>query len=537
VRFGPLPLAEAEGAILAHSAKAGGATLKKGRRLSARDVAALREAGVAEVVAARLEPGDVHEDAAAERIACAVAGPGLSRGAAFTGRVNLFADARGVLVVDAARIDRINLLDEAVTVATLPASAPVDEGGMAATVKIIPFAAPEAAVAAAEAIAAEGGPVVALRPFRARDVALIQTTLPGTRPSVLDKTAEVTRARVAALDGRLVPERRVPHEAGALADAVRAALGDGTGMVLVVGASAITDRRDVIPAGIEAAGGVVEHFGMPVDPGNLLLLARVGDVPVLGLPGCARSPKPNGFDWVLQRLMADVPVTRADVMRMGAGGLLTEVPARPLPRAEASPAPGPRAPRVAAVVLAAGRSTRMGGPNKMLADLDGRAMAAVAVDAALASRARPVVVVVGHQADAVRAALGDRPAAVVANPDFASGLSTSLRTGLAALPADADAAVVMLGDMPRVTPATIDRLIAAYAPQEGRAVCVPTFGGRRGNPVLWDRSLFLEMAAVEGDVGARHLIGVHADRVCEVAVDDDGVLVDVDTPEALGALR
>jgi molybdenum cofactor cytidylyltransferase len=310
---------------------------------------------------------------------------------------------------------------------------------------------------------------------------------------------------------------------------------------MVVGASAITDRRDVIPAAVERSGGTVEHFGMPVDPGNLLLLGRHGETSVLGLPGCARSPKLNGFDWVLQRLIADVPVTRRDIMLMGAGGLLKEIPTRPQPRSGAErvrvASTAQRAPSIAAVILAAGRSSRMRGANKLLAEVDGTPMVVHAVDAALASRARPVIAVTGNDADRVAAAHAGKPVTLVHNPDFAEGISGSLKRGLAAVPDDCDGALICLADMPRIGAAALDRLIAAFNPVEGRAICVPTFNGKRGNPVLWARRFFPEMTDLAGDVGARHLIGDHAELVCEVAMPDDAILTDIDTPEALASIR
>ena len=528
--FGPLPLSDAEGAILAHSLRLGALAFRKGRRLSAADIQALREAGVGEVIAAKLSDADIGEDAAATRIAAAVASGAVQVAAAFTGRVNLFAEARGLLRLDRARIDAINAIDESVTIATLPDHAPVEPGQMLATVKIIPFAAPAAAVEEAERLAADGAPPLTVLPYRALSVALIQTRLPGVKDSVLDKTVTVTRERVEALGGTLVLEARCAHDEGALAELIAAT--PPADLLLIAGASAITDRRDVLPAAIERAGGVVEHFGMPVDPGNLLLLARRGDKPVLGLPGCARSPKLNGFDWVLQRIAAGVPPGRAEVMRMGVGGLLAEIPTRPLPRAGLA-AETPRAPRVTALVLAAGRSSRMGPTNKLLAEVNGAPLVARAVDAALASQAANVIVVTGHQGESVAQALSDRPVTFVHNPAFAEGLSSSLRAGLAAVPSESDAVVVCLGDMPRVASAVIDRLIAAYSPLEGRAICVPTTHGKQGNPVLWDRAFFTEMAALTGDAGAKRLIGQHADRLCEVPVDDAGILYDVDTPALL----
>ena len=166
---------------------------------------------------------------------------------------------------------------------------------------------------------------------------LIQTRLPGLKESILDKTKEVTEGRLSALGCSLIFEARCVHETEALASTIHDAFSLGIEMLLIHGASAILDRRDVIPSAIERAGGRVDHFGMPVDPGNLLLLGHVGERVVLGLPGCARSPKVNGFDWVLERLVAGLPVGSAEIMRMGAGGLLAEIPTRPLPRAEAKP--------------------------------------------------------------------------------------------------------------------------------------------------------------------------------------------------------
>jgi len=540
VKFAPVALDEAAGRILAHSLRLADGTLKKGRVLGAEDVERLRAAGHEQVIAATLEPGDVAEDAAAERLARALAGPGVRIAAPFTGRCNLYSTVRGLLTLDPARIDAVNRVHESLTVATLRAPLSVDERQMLATIKVIPFAAPRAALEAAED-AARGGVeaaalgVAAFRPLRA---ALVQTRLAGTRERVLDKTAGVLADRLEGLGGTLAREWRCEHDAGAVAGAVGEALALGHALVLVAGASAIVDRRDVVPAGIEGAGGEVVHFGMPVDPGNLLLVARHGEAAVLGVPGCARSPKFNGLDQVLERLAAGLPVTPESVMGMGVGGLLKEIPERPQPRGGARP--GARAPRVAAVVLAAGQSRRMGDVNKLLAEVDGLPMVRATVAQVTAAGVRPVLVVTGHEAERVRAALTEQAEGAglefVHNPQYADGLSTSLACGVAALDEDVDAALVCLADMPRVRARDIERLVAAYDPLEGRSICVPTRRGKRGNPVLWDRRFFAEMTAVRGDVGARHLIGEHQDAVCEVAMDHDGVLLDVDSPQALRAL-
>ncbi len=548
--FGDTPLSEAEGAILAHSVKLGSISFKKGRRLSAEDLTALELAGVETVIAARLEPGDVHEDAAAGQIAEAILGPGLSSSAAFTGRANLVVARRGVLVVDRARLDALNRIDEAVTLATLAPFDLVEPRQLAATVKIIPFAVSGAALARClEAARAGAGPLVRVAALRPRPVGLLQTRLPGMKESILDKTRRVVDARLAALDCTPAIALRCLHDAAEVAAAIQTLRRRGAELVLISGASAIVDRRDVVPAGIERAGGTIDHFGLPVDPGNLLLLGHIETTPVLGLPGCARSPKVNGFDWVLRRLIADLAVDRDAVAAMGAGGLLKEIAARPLPRAaaveaapvEAPPVEVPRAPRIAALVLAAGQSRRMGPDNKLLAEVDGKPMVVRAVEAVLASQAEPVIVVTGHQRGRVEAALAGLESRSVHNPDYAQGLSTSLHRGLAALPAGTDGVVVALGDMPRVEAAAIDRLIAAFNPLEGRAICVPTWDGKRGNPVLFASRFLAEMQEIAGDTGARHLIGAYPELVAEVAMDETdaghGVLLDVDTPEALAALK
>ena len=497
------------------------------------------------MVAARLDADDIHEDEAAATLAKALAGEGIEVTAPFTGRCNHFAREAGLAVVDHERIDALNELDESVTVATLPPFARVEPRQMVATVKIIPYAAPRTALARALEVANSANqPLVSVAPFKAMKAGLVQTRLPGTRDKVLDKAVGTTTKRLTSLGSALVGERRVTHDAQAIAGALQELKGEGCDIFLIAGASAIVDRHDVVPAGIEEAGGEVIHFGMPVDPGNLLLTAKLDGKPVLGLPGCAKSPKYNGFDMVLERLAAGLPVGRAEIVRMGAGGLLAEIASRPQPRddSEGEEAGPQAAPRVAVLVLAAGRSTRMGGPNKMLADAEGQPLVVHAVKAALASQAVEIVVVLGHMADEVRAAIEKAVPAksrlrFVTNPDFAEGLSTSVRTGIGALDKDIDAAVVQLGDMPGVGAPLLDRLMAAFSPVEGRTICVPTVGGKRGNPVLWARRFFPEMARLAGDTGAKHLIGEHADLVCEVEMAGEAAVTDIDTPEALAAWR
>ncbi len=525
MRFGPVAAADAEGGLLVHALPVGGSIWRKGRQISASDIVALREAGVRQVLVALPAAGDLTEDAAAGAIAAALRFDRVEARTPATGRVNLHATRDGVFTVDKALVDAVNAVDPAVTLATLPPFAAVVRGQMVATVKIIPFAVP-AAVLASVTDLNTNRTAFAVHPFRPHRVGLVQTRLPGLKPSVLDKTRRVTEVRLARSGSGIVGEIRVGHDAAAVAGAIGMLL-EQADMVVVFGASAVSDGEDVIPAATRLAGGEVERVGMPVDPGNLLVLGRVGATPVIGAPGCARSPKENGFDWVLDRITAGLDITSRDIAGLGVGGLLTEIPTRPEPR-EASRRKAEA--KVHAVVLAAGRSSRMGGSNKLMAKFDGKPLLYLVTERVLASKAAGAVVVTGHQSERSEGALVGLSVKVAHNPDYTSGLASSLQTGIAALPASAAGALVVLGDMPGVGTADLNRMIDAFEAAGGSAVVRATAGGKRGNPVILPRELFAEVATLEGDTGARHLVEKSA--VIDVELGE-GAALDVDTPEML----
>ncbi len=531
MKFGPLPIEQAVGAVVAHALRQGGIVLKKGVVVTADHVASLRRAGVGEIVVALAEPGDVGENEAAERLAIAAAGRAVRVEAPFTGRSNLFSEAAGVLIIDRARIDAANSVSEAITIATLAPMKKVDVGEMVATVKMIPFAVAGADLGHAVERAQSS---ISVAPFIARRIGVVSTILPGLKPSVIDKTLSTLDQRLSALAPcRRTHDIRVPHEIAPLQEALLDCIAQGSDLLIVFGASAISDRRDVIPAAIEAAGGRVEHLGMPVDPGNLLLVGDVNGVPVIGAPGCARSPTENGFDWVLQRLCAGLDVTSADIQGMGVGGLLMEIISRPQPRL---PTATLDPPPVAAIVLAAGRSTRMGA-NKLLEDLDGKPVVRHVVEAALASRCEAVSVVLGHQAVEVSAALEGLDVRFIHNPQYADGMSTSLAAGVQQTPEATMAVLVCLGDMPLVTPNMMDAVIDGLARNTDAKAVVPVASGRRANPVLITRALFADVAKLSGDVGAKAILDRAGPDLVEVAIDDPAVLIDVDTQAALTEAR
>ena len=329
--FGSVPVADALGGVAVHTLRQGALVLKKGTMIGESEVAALQAAGIGEIVVARLTSEDVGEDEAAAWLAALVAGPGLRVEPAFTGRANIFAEQAGILIVDKERVDAVNAVDESITLATLPSFAVAKEGSMAATVKMIPYAVERRHLEAS--FEAAGGPVLSLAPFAPLRIAAISTRLPGLKESVIDKTLRVLESRLALAQAKIVADRRVEHRPEAIAAALADVKSEAPDITIIYGASAIADRRDAIPAAILSAGGVIEHLGMPVDPGNLMLIGGLDGKPVLGAPGCARSPRENGFDWVLMRLLAGQTVTGRDVARLGVGGLLMEIPSRPQPRA------------------------------------------------------------------------------------------------------------------------------------------------------------------------------------------------------------
>ncbi|MCI4678154.1 NTP transferase domain-containing protein [Rhodoblastus acidophilus] len=526
MKFVTLAIEEACGGLLAHSIRRAQLLIPKGRILAPDDISRLRAAGVARVQVALLDPKkDVAEDAAAARVARALAGSGVIAGEARAGRCDLHAAFYGLLHFDPRRVDGFNHVDEAITLATLPPHEVFEPGERIATIKVNPYAAPERVVAACEKAAAP----LKILPFRPHRVALIQTLAPGLKAQTLEKTTRHTRDRLMALSSALCAELRVTHEEKTLSREIAARGAAGDDLILIAGAYSTVDRKDVVPAALEKAGGRVIHFGMPVDPGNLLLLGELGGTPVIGMPGCARAPQLNGVDFILRRLLAGLPVGRADIMSMGVGGLLRDRRANAKTKRAAPP-------RIAAIVLAAGRSQRMGA-NKLTMTLDGKPLVRHAADTARAAGIETIVVVVGHEAEKVRAALAGCDVAFVLNEDYAQGLSTSLKKGVAALPRELDGAMIFLGDMPDIDPAMIARMIAAFDPREGSAIVAPRCRGRLGNPVLWGRAFFpLILERTSGDAGAKQLIGRYGQWVAAIDAGDD-IFTDLDTAEAMNERR
>jgi molybdenum cofactor cytidylyltransferase len=334
MKFGPVSLDSAVGHILAHKMidANGHKLLGKGHRLTTHDISLLREHDFTEVVVAALEPTDLHEDEAARRVGAALAGSGVSVKAPGVGRANLIAQQTGPLRLNVPALERLNNIDEGITIATLREHTLVHPCDLLALVKIIPFAMSEARVIDVEVTAREHAPILAVRSLQPRSVGLIVSGPPHARDQLLESFSDPVRKRVEKLGSTLVDAVYVEHTIPALTDAICAQYNAGRDLILLAGISAIIDRRDVVPMALEAAGGGVVHFGVPVDPGSLLMFGYLGQVPIIGAPGCIKSPKTNVVDWILPRLFAGERLTRAHLVAMGHGGLLDDIHDRPMPR-------------------------------------------------------------------------------------------------------------------------------------------------------------------------------------------------------------
>ncbi len=538
--FGELPVEEAEGCLLAHSVRLQRGRVAKGSEVTSALIEQLRADGYCTLTVARLEEDDIHEDSAALELASAIAGDGVTIDRAHTGRVNFYARHDGLLCFERDAVCAFNTADEAVTLATLPENTWVLAGRMVATCKIISYAVEKKCVEAArQSISGKTIAVHAAQPHR---VVLLQTTLPTVKSTTLDKTCAVTEQRLTMRSAVLAFEARCDHSIEALAAELQKIDYQAIDWILIVGASAITDRRDVIPRAIVTAGGVIDRFGIPVDPGNLLLLGQLSNCRVVGLPGCARSPKYNGLDQLLDRMACNVVIDQQWLNSLGVGGLLTEMVDRPQPRVSARSVVSDTAriavqpltdkPVIAGLLLAAGSSRRAGDINKLLSLYKGRPMVHAALQALTASDVDAVHVVTGFEHEKIESELAGYDVRSHYCSSHALGLAHSLASGISRLE-NTDAVLVCLGDMPHISSELINRLIAAVTDDAANIIVVPVASGKRGNPVVVGSAFFDVLLQHEGDSGAKFLMKQYPELVLEVPIEDDSIFLDYDTSDAL----
>jgi molybdenum cofactor cytidylyltransferase len=523
------------GLVLAHRQNFVGSSLAKGTLLTDQHLAALIAAGVKKLVCARPDHGDIHEDDAAARLAALLSPKNLDFSMAATGRVNIKVPQQGLIRYDREVIRKVNEIDERITFALVQHNQLLTAGQMAATLKIIPFFVPETSLQKIEDLVANS-PAFSFHPLRQARVALIQTRIDGQADRLFAATENVTVARLQLLGCDLVASHICRHNRQEVAELITSCSQTGAEIILVCGGSAIIDRQDELPQAVVMAGGATTQLGLAVDPGNLLMFAEIGKLPVIGMPGCARSPKLNGLDWVLQLILADIEMTRAEFADMAAGGLLMEIASRPLPRAIAT---RPKQPdRLVGMLLAAGQSRRMGGQNKLLADIAGKPMVRHVAETMCDAGIDDLTVVIGHQADQVAAALDQLPVNLVFNPQFAAGQGHSVAAGITGLDDSVTDVVIALGDMPLVSVETLRQLIAAHqaCTDHQRRITLPSCAGKRGNPVIWGSAFFPELKQLRGDAGGRQVLQDHLAAHNPVESTTSTIFQDIDTPAELQAI-
>lgn len=538
MKFGPCALSDCLDAILVYAVDLPDGRIAKGTCLTSDHLSRLRANGIDDIIVARLEDGDLGEDAAADMIAKAMMPANVRLSVAATGRVNIYATQRGLLRVDRLRLRDINMVDEGITLSTVQHNQLVEAGDLIATLKIIPYSVAETAVATVIGLGA-GEPVISFHALRPRSFGLIQTRIPGMADKILKATEQTAKQRLNQLGCALVDSRVVAHEAAAINQAITASRANGPAVMLIAGGSAIADRRDEVPMGVIAAGGRIDHFGLPVDPGNLLMLSHIDEMPVIGMPGCARSIKMNGFDWILHLLLADLRIDAAEIADMAAGGLLMEIVSRPLPRRMVGRRQISNA-TIGGVILAAGQSRRMGAQNKLLAEIDGVPIIRRTAQALLDGGLNDLVIVTGHEHRLVAAALDDLPVTCIYNDEYQSGQASSVACGVRHHQNGSHAAVLIaLGDMPLVRPELIAALLRDHSslPDATDRITLPVFDGRRGNPVIWGRGFFDELVALTGDAGGRIIFAENKNAVNSLGWPDDSIHLDIDIPEALAPLK
>lgn len=549
--FGELAIEQSCGGILAHSLVANGKRLRKGTVISTDLITQLEKAGIRSVMVAMPGPDDIVEDVAAAQVAACIVGTGLRVDNARTGRVNCFSTDSGLLDLHRESLLAINSVASTITVATLPENRVVEPGRMVATIKIIPYAVDSDDLEKVLSIAREST-AIAVHPFVPQQAMLIQTQPQGNPSSakkLLDKTRDVTQTRLSARRATLKSELRCEHTVKALSATLSQAVQDAKGVgdsatpgwILIAGASAISDKADVIPAAIEQAGGTVSRFGIPVDPGNLLLTGHIGDQPVVGIPGCARSPKYNGFDQVLDRLACKRDIDDRWINSLSIGGLMGEILERPSPRIDTVDEPA-----LAGVLLAAGSSDRFGEDNKLLATLNGMTLCEQVFEQLWHSSVEQILVITGHESERIEQHLREveqrlgkqfptaaaKPVSFHYNATHSTGMASSLVCAVSHLN-HKSAALVCLGDMPLIGSSTISALHQALKKHPKMAAFAASYNGVQGNPVLLTSALFDDVLALSGDTGARAILKANQERVMLVDMPDDSVLLDIDTPETL----
>ena len=534
--FKKVKVEDAPGAILAHKKIGKDWSIKKGQILTKDNCAKLELIGIKEVFVAILDKEDIHEDEASSWLASEIMGNAVEVTVPFTGRCNIISKTNGILLINEEIVNKLNHVDEVMTIATLPHRSSIKKGQIIATIKVIPFAISNKVKTRLLDILLVSKNVISINPFKKKKFSLINTTSSSLKDSLVLKTTNVTKNRIENIDGVLVSVDSCSHDIDAVSHKITKILKLKPDMIIISGAHVSVDRNDILPMAIMKSGGEIIYYGMPVDPGNLMLLGKVNDIYVLVLPGCARSLSKNGIDLMLEHFSINSKLDKDFISSLGVGGLLNDTSVRRSPRENKKKYEKVigKDPLICAIILAAGQSKRMGS-NKLLIQIDKKPLIRVIVDAVINSRVDKVIVVTGYQEKSVMNALHGMNLDFVFNEDYNKGMSSSIKAGLDYVPDGFDGVLICLGDMPLLKSKHINDLINPFYPNANRSIGVPVYYGKRGNPVLWSNKYLKDFTNLSGDIGAKDLIKKHYSNVYEVEFYDDAVLVDLDVKDDLEA--
>ena len=523
--FGDINVKDSLNCILAHTIVINKKKISKGTIITEIEKAYFINNKIKTIVCAKLDKNDFHEDKAANEIAETFKNNSIASEKAYTGRANILAKKSGLLVIDEEKINKFNMISDDITIATLNNNSTVKKGEMLATIKIISFSIKKSFIEKIKRTIYKKA--ILVNPYINKKCALILTHHKKENIKLNAISERRINERLKNLNSSLDIIYNCEHNSKEISKNINLILKKKIDLIMILGSSAIVDIKDKIPEAINFSKGKIIRFGMPVDPGNLLLLGKIKNTHVIGLPGCARSPSLNGFDWVLEKVISNTNITKLNISNMGVGGLLKTLNIRAKTEKESTNY------NITNIILAAGQSKRMKEKNKLLIKIDNKTMIEKIVDTALKSIANNTIVVLGHENDILQNLLNNKNITTIVNKEYLKGQSSSLQLGISALPEDCDAAIVILGDMPNISSRLINQLIENYKPNDNKSIIIPTYKNKKGNPVLIDREFFPDILSIKGDKGAKDIIMANKKYISEIPQKNSTIVEDIDTKEDL----
>ena len=516
---------ETFGCLLMHSVFLEDGRIRKGKIIDKNDIAMMERSDIEKVQVGELEDDDIGENAASGLIAKAIATNQFSVSPTLSGKTNITSIADGLIEIDEGNVTKLNNLSPNIAVSTLNNHDVVYRGDHTVSVKIISFVISSSDLDKILNFLKKNK-IVKLKKFKSMRFGVIYTIAKNEKRSLIEKTKKSIMSRIGNYNSTIMDERVLPHNSASIKNNVVELLENNINCILLFLSTSVTDVNDIVPTVINDLGGKINSFGMPVDPGNLTLSGKINDVDIIVAAGSARSDSLNGFDWHLNCLHANIEVSQEMVNSLGVGGLLKDIDFA-VKRKRVSKTIDTKKSNIAAVVLCAGESKRMGNRNKLLLKVAGKSLIKNYIDNISKSNVSEIVIVTGYQSIEIERELEGYDVKFIHNEKYREGMSTSLNTGINSLSKNINAAIICLPDMPMIGIYEINKLIEYYNPKIGNEICIATYNDQRGNPVLWDRKYFKKLMQIKGDKGGRYLLPKFLEQSVEVVLGE-AVAFDVD---------